>query len=99
MVAKTEVSKPAAVETEAGDSSSAHVKWRKGIEFDVPLDRDEWSVETLLAFEDGKAASIVRAFMPPATFRQFMVMKPTGADLNEVMDLIAQAMGLKSAGE
>lgn len=85
-------------ETEAKNATTITVQW-KDIKFDVPANRDDWPVETLIALEDGKTASIVRGFMPTATWREFMALDPTGHDLSEVTDEIAKALGLGGAGE
>lgn len=89
--------KPAA-QLEAEGEPKTVVGWR-GHEFTVPSDPDDWTVETTLAFEEGKPASAVRGVLGPTQWAVVMKERPRNRDLGELFNAIAAALGLDSAGE
>lgn len=93
---KKAAGKPA-VQAEAEGDATAVVKWR-GHEFTVALDADDWPVELLVAFEDGRVAAAVRAALGPAQWSTFMRTKPRTRDLSELYDALATALGLDDSG-
>ena len=67
--------------------------------FTVSREYDEWTVDFLESLEEGKAVGIVRGALGPDQWRTVRAMNLKVRDLNELADLIAQAMGFGSAGE
>lgn len=76
----------------------AKVAWR-GFEFEVPLERDEWSVDFLESIEEGKAVGIVRGALGPKQWHVVRGMNLKVRDLNELAAEISKAMGFGSTGE
>lgn len=93
---KKAASKPA-VQAEAEGDAVTVVKWR-GEEFTVAADADDWPVELLVAFEDGKVAAAVRGALGPSQWSAFMRTRPRTRDLAELYDVIATALGLDDSG-
>ena len=71
----------------------------RDIEFKIPLDRDEWSLEFLEALEDGKAAGTVRGALGAEQWQTVKGLDLKVKDLAELGDLIASVLGFGSAGE
>ena len=69
------------------------VTWR-GHLFVIAADPDNWSVETTLAFEEGKAATGVRSILGPKQWAEFMKSKPVNRDMGDLFNEIAKALGL-----
>jgi len=74
------------------------VTWR-GHLFVIAADPDNWSVETTLAFEEGKAATGVRSILGPKQWAEFMKSKPVNRDMGDLFNEIAKALGLGTAGD
>jgi len=70
----------------------------KGQKYTVESDSQNWSVETMLAYEDGKAVSVVRAILGPEQWAQFMATKPNNKDFNNFTEDLFEQLGL-STGE
>lgn len=87
-----------ATKAEATDEPTVSVKWRE-LSFDVPRDREEWSFDAVLAFEDGKAFVAIRELLTPDDFAEFRALKPKAKDAAALLDSIADAMGFKDSGE
>ena len=67
-------------------------------EFDISYDPDDWPVRAVLAFEEGKAASAVRALLGKEQWEELMEDEPTVKDLSKLFELIAEETGMTSAG-
>ena len=76
----------------------AKLTWR-GIDLEVPIDRDEWSVDFMESLEEGKAVGIIRGSLGTAQWRLIKSMDLKMRDLGELSDAIAVAMGFRSTGE
>jgi len=87
-----------AAQIEAEGIETTDVEWR-GHTFTVSTDPDNWSVETTLAFEEGKAASGVRSILGPKQWAEFMKSKPVNRDMADLFNEIAKALGLGTAGD
>ena len=83
---------------EATGAREASFDWR-GHTFTVPLHRDDWSVDMLESFEEGKAVGAVRGALGPAQWRVVKGMNLKVRDLNDLADKIAAALGFNDAGE
>ena len=90
--------KKSAAQIEAEGIATVEVEWR-GHTFTVTADPDDWPVETMLAFEEGKAASGVRGMLGATQWAELMKSKPRTRDLSDLFSAIAAAMGLNTAGE
>ena len=87
-----------AAQLEAEGVGTTDVPWRAHT-FTVPTDADDWTVETTLAFEEGKAASGVRLMLGDRQWAELIKDRPRNRDLADLFDTIAKALGLESAGE
>ena len=74
------------------------VSWRD-FEFEVPLERDEWSVDFLESIEEAKAVGVVRGALGPKQWHVVRGLNLKVRDLNELAAEISKAMGFGSAGE
>ena len=85
-------------QNEAEATETVIIEWR-GRSFTIPATLDDCSVDTLEAFEDGKAVSAVRGILGDKVFASLKrEHKPTVRDFKELADIVAKAMGM-SAGE
>ena len=88
-----------AAQIEAEGIATVDVVWREHT-FTVTADPDDWTVETTLAFEEGKAASGVRLILGPDQWAELLKDKPRNKDLGDLFESIAKALGLGDhAGE
>lgn len=87
-----------AAQIEAEGIAEIEVQWRT-LTFTVAAEADDWSVETTLAFEEGKAASGVRGILGPEQWGELMETNPRNRDLGELFDAIAAALGLDTSGK
>jgi len=85
-------------QAEAEGATTVDVAWR-GLTFAVASDPDDWDVATLLAFEEGKAASGVRSLLGKKQWAKLVQTKPKTRDLGDLFGTIATALGLDAAGE
>ena len=76
----------------------AIVKWREH-EFTVPRDFDDWTVDLVEAFEDGRELSIIRGALGPDQWRVVKSENPRVCDIAGLADDIAVALGFRSVGE
>lgn len=84
---------------EAEGVETVDVTWRDRV-FTIPASLDEVNATTLLALEEGKAASAVRGLIGPRKFTRFVAeADPSGKDLGELLEAFVDAMGLGDAGE
>lgn len=96
--------KPAA-QLEAEGSETVDIEY-EGITFTIAASMDDWDLDTLEAFETGKGVAMIRGVLgveglaeTRKTFAKAHGRKMRVKDLRELGDVIAQAMGLESAGE
>ncbi len=54
----------------------------------------EWDYETLEAFEDGKIVAVLRTLLGPEQHEAFKATKPKVSDFQELMETLAEALGL-----
>lgn len=97
--------RPDAAQNEAEGVENVDLDW-EGITITIPVSVDEWDIDTLEAFETGKAATGIRALIGSARYdavkaefakahgRKFKVK-----DAASLMDAVAVACGFKSAGD
>ena len=84
---------------EAQGATTAEVEFR-GHTFTVPRGSyDDMPVAFIEAVEDGKAVSTVRGALGPQQWRTVQAMRLNMAELSELADKVAVAMGFGSAGE
>lgn len=55
---------------------------------------EEWSLDVLEAFEDGKVATMVRSLVGPAQYATFRSVPRTTKDLGRFVEAIQGALGL-----
>lgn len=90
---------PPAAQAEAEGTTTLTIEWR-GHQFTIPASIEDASVDTLEAFENGKAVAAVRGILGPEQFASFKAKhSPTVRDLQSLMEPIAKAMGLDGSGE
>lgn len=62
-----------------------------GATYSIP-EAEEWTVETLLAYEDGKVGSTVRALLGPVQWATFTEKPRTVRDLKDLFEVIGEAL-------
>ena len=93
-----------AVQAEATGAETITVDWA-GVTVTLPARPDDWDLETLEAFEQGKAATAVRGVLGKsydrtlAEFQKVNGRKPKVSDLESFMQAFASAYGFGSPGE
>jgi len=95
--APTDRKKPAA-QVDAEAVETVEVVWRDHT-FTIDADPDDWPVEVMLAFEEGKAAVGVRGILGAKQWADLMKTKPRSRDLGDLFDAVAKAIGFEGAGE
>lgn len=87
-------------EARAAEASNepAVIKWREH-EFTIPRDYDDWSLDLVEAFEDGRELSIIRGALGPAQWRVVKSEEPKVRDIKGLAEDIAVALGFRSVGE
>lgn len=65
-----------------------------GVKYTVD-DTMDWDISVLEAVEDNKIVSIVRELLGPDQWEKFKIKPRKVADLNELFEAIAKAVGLK----
>lgn len=65
-----------------------------GETFTVGNDAQDWDLEVLEAFEDGKIVAAVRGLLGPDGWAQFKSKPRTVRDLNAFFETAAEALGL-----
>lgn len=88
-----------AVVAEAAGKTTVTVTWRDLTPFEVPIYRDDWSFEAVLAAEQGRYASLAAGLLPPAALAEFRAVRPTLNDTRDLVDTISTTIGLADAGE
>ena len=88
--------KPAA-QIEAEGIETTDVEWN-GLTLTVPSDSDDWPVESVLAFEEGKVVSGLRAGLGAVQWAAVMKTKPLKRDLSSLFDSLAETLGFERAG-
>lgn len=96
---------PSALRREAEGVEYLGVEFR-GKPYWIPADQLDWSAETILAFEDGKAMSALRGLLihpdedGNGDFDQLMAQepKPTIRDMRELFELVGKVGGFESSG-
>jgi len=84
-----------AAERESEAPTEVNVEWR-GQEFTIPPTLDDCSLDTLEAFENGKAVAAVRGILGDKAFSSFKRKhKPNVRDFSEFSEVIARAMGME----
>lgn len=86
-----------AAQVEAEGVQTIDVEWR-GHTFTVPADADDWTVEAMMAFEEGLNAHGLKAILEPAAWAELMATKPRKRDLMDLFDAMAKALGMDSSG-
>lgn len=93
-----------AVQAEAQNVSTIDVDW-DGVSVTLPAKPDDWELDTLEAFEQGKAATAVRGVLGKSYNRVITDYKarhgrpPKVSDLESFMQTFAKAYGFEDAGE
>lgn len=79
-------------------TGTAIVKWRD-LEFTVSTEYDDYPVDFMEAVEDGRTVGIVRGALGPAQWRVVKALNLKMADLAELAEGVADALGFNSTGE
>lgn len=101
----TEEDKPAVQREAEATNGQVTLNWRD-LTLIVPSSIDDWDVDTLEAFEAGKAATAIRGLIGStsydklrADFKKLHGRKFTVRDIKEVGDLLATTYGFTDQGE
>jgi len=62
-----------------------------GVTYTIPT-ADEWSLDAIEAFEDGKNASLMRAILGPVQWAKFKSVPRKGADLGNLFEAAEKAV-------
>ena len=88
--------KPAA-QIEAEGAPTAEITWRKHT-FTIGSDPDDYSVETVLAFENGHNVTALQELLGPKQWAEFMRGKPVRRDVVDLFDTMNKALGFGDSG-
>lgn len=88
---------PAAAEAEGLETVT--VEWRTLMPFEVPIYRNDWPYEAVLASEQQQDASLLAALLPALQHQQFVALNPTLRDARDLLNTIARAIGIEHSGE
>ena len=69
-----------------------------GVHLGFPTDVDDWPVESVLAFEEGKVAVALRGVVDPRQWADLMATRPLKRDLVRIFDQLAESLGMERAG-
>lgn len=86
-----------AVQDEAEGTPTVTIE-SNGVMLTFPSDFDDWPVETVLAFEEGKVATAIRAAAGPEQWAALMAKAPVKRDLQEIFERLGEALGLGTSG-
>lgn len=86
-----------AAQIEAEGDPTTTVAWRD-FEFTLPAELEDWPIDVTLAFENGKAVTGVRLLLGPEQWGRLAATKPRNRDINDLFQVIAERLGLVTAG-
>lgn len=86
------------VREDEAKNAPAVAEWR-GHKFEVPREREDWTVDFLESLEEGKSVGIVRGALGPSQWRQVKSMNLKVRELDDLAGAVAKAMGFGSTGE
>jgi hypothetical protein len=89
--------KKSAAQIEVEGDPTIVVAWRD-FEFTVPAELEDWPIEVTLAFEDGKATNAVRLLLGAEQWGRLVATRPRNKDINSLFEMIAERLGLVTAG-
>ncbi len=94
--------KKAPLEAEAkeldGETTTVRTFTYKGKDFSIESDAEKWSLEAMLAYEDGKSITVMRALLGDDQWAKFMETKPTNRDFADFSEQAFNTIGV-STGE
>lgn len=67
-----------------------------GLDLAFPADFDDWPVESMLAFEEGRSAGALRGALGPKQWASLMAMNPLKRDINDLFEQLNEYMGAAS---
>ncbi len=85
-------------ESEATGDNQHTIEWR-GLSLTFTDDAQDWSLEALEAFEEGKSVVALRELLGTKQWAEVKAKRPKGRDLGELMDTVAEAAGFTDSGE
>ncbi|MBB6173725.1 hypothetical protein HNR23_003785 [Nocardiopsis mwathae] len=88
-----------AIQAEAVKSAEHKRLTLAGEEYLLPPSSEDWSLETMEAFEEGKVVSAVRSLLGAEQWQRLKATGATLSDLNKLAEQIATAYGFDNAGE
>lgn len=91
--------KKAALEAEAkemAEESTVRSFMYRDIEFSIESDVDNWELEAMEAFEDGKSITVLRTLLGPEQWGKFMELKPKNKDFAEFAEKVFETVGVKT---
>jgi hypothetical protein len=86
-----------AVEVEARGVETVDVVWRD-VTLKVPANVDDWPIDAVEAFEDGKQLAFARALLSFDDYQTLKRVAPTVRDFKGFMDLMAERLGFADLG-
>lgn len=87
----------AALEAEAKSEEVAEFEY-DGKKYKVDKNSENWSLDTMLAFEQGKSIGVVQAMLGPDQWTKFMSTKPTNKKFADFSERLFEVLGI-SPGE
>lgn len=85
-------------ESEVTGNSEHTVTWRD-LTLTFSDDAQDWSVDAIEAFEQGKSVTALRELLGEKQWGEVRKLKPKGRDVADLMDVIAQAAGFTDSPE
>jgi hypothetical protein len=86
-----------AVEAEAAGVETVDIVWRD-VTLTVPANVDDWPIDAVEAFENGKQLAFARALLSFDGYQDLKRVAPTVRDFKAFMDLMAERLGFADLG-
>lgn len=88
-----------AVQAEAEGKRTTTIEWRDLTPFEIPLYRDDWPFDAVVAAEGQNWPTFLSHMLPQRALAEFRAGRPTQADAMDLLSTIADALGFADAGE
>ncbi len=85
--------KKEALEAEATETTIREFT-HNGKKYRVDTDADNWSLDTMLAYEAGKSIGVVSAMLGPTQWAKFTATNPTNKDFAELAEKVFDLLGV-----
>ena len=84
----------AALEAEATGENVREFQY-KNKTYKINGDPEQWALEAMEAYEDGKSVAMVRALLGPDQWAQFMRTRPATKDFADFLEILFKTIGVE----